>query len=102
MNEITQVCGECKLFTEEDILGNGWCKFHLKEVFCENGACDDGLPKDSDSSHRKCGECDAFCECGLGGASAAKADDMACQYFDDTSLSQLRQISERFKYGKKN
>lgn len=37
-----------------------------------------------------CGECDAFCECSLGGSSAAMADDAACQYFDDTTLSQMR------------
>lgn len=45
MDSITQVCSECKLFTEEDILGNGWCEFHLKESFCENGACEDGIEK---------------------------------------------------------
>lgn len=41
-----------------------------------------------------CGNCDAFCECSLGGACAANADDKACQYFDDTSLNQLRQLKK--------
>lgn len=50
MNEITQVCSECKFFTEEDILGNGWCEFHLKESFCENGACKDGIEKENEYS----------------------------------------------------
>lgn len=38
-----QVCGECKLFTNEDSFGNGWCEFHQKETFCENVACEDGI-----------------------------------------------------------
>ena len=38
-----QVCGECKLFTNEDSFGNGWCEFHQKEAFCENVACEDGI-----------------------------------------------------------
>ena len=33
-----QVCGECKLFTNEDSFGNGWCEFHKKYSFCENVA----------------------------------------------------------------
>ena len=86
-----QVCSECKLFTNEDSFGNGWCEFHQKETFCENEACKDGEVKGRDFSSRTCGECDAFCECGLGGVRAAKVDDAACQFFDDTSLSQLRQ-----------
>lgn len=36
-----------------------------------------------------CGDCDSFCECCLGGKNAAKADDVACEYFDNTSLNQL-------------
>ena len=86
-----QVCSGCKLFTNEDSFGNGWCEFHQKETFCENEACKDGEVKGRDFSSRTCGECDAFCECGLGGVRAAKVDDAACQFFDDTSLSQLRQ-----------
>lgn len=39
-------------------------------------------------THR-CGDCDSFCECCLGGKEAAKADDVACEYFDNTLLSQL-------------
>lgn len=92
MDSKKQVCGECELFTNEDAFGNGWCEFHQKEAFIENCACEDGLQKGYDFSHRRCGECDAFCECGLGGASAAKADDTACQYFNDTSLRQLRHL----------
>ena len=42
MNE-EQVCSECKLFINEDSFGNGWCEFHQKETFCENGACEDGV-----------------------------------------------------------
>ncbi len=38
-----QVCGECKLFANEDSFGNGWCEFHQKEAFCENVACEDGI-----------------------------------------------------------
>ena len=38
-----QVCGECKLFANEDSFGNGWCEFHQKEAFCENVACKDGI-----------------------------------------------------------
>lgn len=91
MDIIHQVCGECKQFTNEDTFGNGWCEFTKKETFCENQACENGEIKGLDFSSRTCGECDAFCECGLGGANAAKFDDMACQYFDDTSLNQLRQ-----------
>lgn len=37
---------------------------------------------------RKCEDCDALCECHLSGANP---DDVACEYFDDTSLNQLRQ-----------
>lgn len=92
MDSKKQVCGECKLFTDEDSFGNGWCEFHQKEAFIENGACEDGLPKGRDFTSRTCGECDAFCECGLG--DGAKMDDAACQYFDDTSLSQLRQLKK--------
>lgn len=88
------VCSECKFFINEDSFGNGWCGLHQKDCFCENGACEDGEVKGRDFSSRTCGECDAFCECGLGGASAAKADDAACQYFDDTSLNQLRQLKK--------
>lgn len=89
MNE-KQVCGECKLFTNEDSFGNGWCEYHQRKVFCENIACQNGEIKGRDFSSRVCGECDAFCECSLGGSSAAMADDAACQYFDDTTLSQMR------------
>ena len=39
MDKIHQVCSECKLFTNEDSFGDGWCEFHQKETFCENGAC---------------------------------------------------------------
>lgn len=85
-----QVCGECKLFANEDSLGNGWCEYHQKKVFCENEACQDGEVKGRDFSSRTCGECDAFCECSLGGSNAAVTDDVACQYFDDTSLSQMK------------
>lgn len=28
-----QVCGECKLFANEDSLGNGWCEYHQKKFF---------------------------------------------------------------------
>ena len=45
-----QVCSECKLFTNEDSFGNGWCEFHQKETFCENEACDDGIEISGDSS----------------------------------------------------
>jgi len=37
---------------------------------------------------RKCEDCDALCECHLSGANP---DDVACEYFDDTSLNQFRQ-----------
>lgn len=86
-----RVCGECKFFTNEDTFGDGWCDKHGKECFCENGACKDSVAKKGDFSFHTCGECDAFCECGLGGSRAAKADDTACQYFDDTLLNQLEQ-----------
>ena len=43
MDKIHQVCSECKLFTNEDSFGDGWCEFHQKETFCENGACEDGI-----------------------------------------------------------
>ena len=49
MNE-KQVCGECKLFTNEDSFGNGWCEFHQKEAFCENVACEDGIEIEEDIS----------------------------------------------------
>ena len=49
MNE-KQVCGECKLFTNEDSFGNGWCEFHQKETFCENVACEDGIEIEEDIS----------------------------------------------------
>ena len=87
---VKQVCDECKLFTNEDSFGNGWCEYHQKKVFCENIACQNGEIKGRDFSSRVCGECDAFCECSLGGSSAAMADDAACQYFDNTTLSQMR------------
>lgn len=45
-----QVCSECKLFTNEDSFGDGWCEFHQKETFCENEACDDGIEISGDSS----------------------------------------------------
>lgn len=38
-----QIYSECKLFTDEDSFGDGWCEFHQKEIFCENGACEDGI-----------------------------------------------------------
>lgn len=41
-----RVCSECKLFTNEDPFGSGWCEFHQKEVFCDNVACKDGIEKD--------------------------------------------------------
>ena len=37
-----QVCGECKLFTNETSFGDGWCEFHKKYSFCENVACEEG------------------------------------------------------------
>ena len=43
MDKIHQVCSECKLFTNEDSFGDGWCEFHQKETFCENGDCEDGI-----------------------------------------------------------
>lgn len=92
MDSKKQVCGECKLFTDEDTFGNGWYEFHQNEAFIENSACEDGLTKDREFSSRTCGVCDAFCECGLG--DRAKMDDAACQYFDDASLSQLRQLNK--------
>ena len=62
-----QVCGECKLFTNEDSFGNGWnshhplpnessfgngwCEFHQKEAFCENVACEDGIEIEGDNSY---------------------------------------------------
>ena len=46
-----QVCGECKLFTNEDSFGNGWCEFHQKEAFCENVACEDVIEIEGDNSH---------------------------------------------------
>lgn len=49
MNE-KQVCSECKLFTNEDSFGNGWCEFHQKEAFCENVACEDGIEIEEDIS----------------------------------------------------
>lgn len=45
-----QVCGECKLFTNEDSFGNGWCEFHKKYSFCENVACEDGIEIKGDKS----------------------------------------------------
>ncbi|RHJ75763.1 hypothetical protein DW103_17380 [Parabacteroides sp. AM08-6] len=36
-----------------------------------------------------CGNCDAYCECGLG-PDPAKHDDVACPGFDDSVLSQLK------------
>lgn len=47
------------------------------------------------SEIRHCGDCDAFCECGLGGKDAAKPDDIACEYFDDTCLSQMKQTGKQ-------
>lgn len=46
MNILSQVCGECKLFVNEDSFGNGWCEFHQKNAFCENRACEDGEEKE--------------------------------------------------------
>lgn len=92
MDSKKQVCGECKLFIDEDSFGNGWCEFHQKKAFIEDCACEDGEVKGHDFSSHTCGECDAFCECGLG--DGAKMDDAACQYFDDTSLNQLRQLKK--------
>lgn len=86
------VCSECKFFINEDSFGSGWCELHQKKAFCENGACEGGEIKGRDFSLRTCGDCDAFCECGLG--DGVKMDDAACQYFDDTSLSQLRQLNK--------
>ncbi len=37
----------------------------------------------------KCGDCDSFCECGLG-SKGVKMDDIACSFFDDTVLSRLK------------
>lgn len=37
-----------------------------------------------------CGDCDAYCECGLG-PDPAKHDDPACPGFDDSVLSQLKE-----------
>ena len=36
---------------------------------------------------RKCGGCDALCECHLTGA---KFDNVSCEYFDNTSISQMQ------------
>lgn len=47
-----QVCGECKLFANEDAFGNGWCEFHQKEAFCENVACEDGIEIMKLTGHR--------------------------------------------------
>ncbi|WP_418495501.1 hypothetical protein [Coprobacter sp.] len=41
-----------------------------------------------DITDKICGNCDAFCECGLGN-NGAKHDDPACEYFDDTTLKQF-------------
>lgn len=53
---------------------------------CNDKALDD--LKNDPPNKNICGNCDAFCECGLGNNSA-KHDDPACEYFDDTTLKQL-------------
>lgn len=37
------VCSECKLYSEESVLGDGWCELHQRPTFCDNMACEDGL-----------------------------------------------------------
>lgn len=67
-----QVCGECKLFTNETSFGDGWCEFHKKYSFCENVACEDGEARGKGFSSRTCREYDAFYGCILGGENVAK------------------------------
>ena len=47
-----------------------------------------------------CGGCDAFCECSIGGA---KENNIACEYFDDTSIKQLEQSrKKKLRYALRN
>ena len=50
----------------------------------------DTLPSPEVSTQKCCRDCDAFCECSLGGKDAAKPDDVACKQFDDTCLKQIK------------
>jgi len=48
---------------------------------------------EEDMSEIKCyGGCDAFCECSLGGA---EGNNIACEFFDDTSIKQLEQLRQK-------
>ena len=37
-------CGNCRLFSDEDTEGAGWCEFHLCPKRCDD-CCEDRLPK---------------------------------------------------------
>lgn len=42
----TKHCGDCALFGEEDINGDGWCEFHQEPRECGDDECNYSLPKD--------------------------------------------------------
>ena len=76
-----EYCAHCQI--NED--GEPICLRNLTPP--EYGTCTS--IKYSDVMTHYCGDCDSFCECCLGGKNAAKANDVACEYFDNTSLNQL-------------
>lgn len=39
-----QYCGNCHLFADETIDGDGWCEFHQEPRMCDDG-CEDCLSK---------------------------------------------------------
>ncbi|MBF0651306.1 hypothetical protein IR083_21030 [Dysgonomonas sp. GY75] len=37
-----ECCGNCIIFRDEDINGDGWCEYHLEPTHCSSW-CEDGL-----------------------------------------------------------
>lgn len=66
------------------------CVDDFIDNFLNNG-CSEKPNNQKTYTDKICGNCDAYCECGLG-PDPAKHDDPACPGFDDSVLSQLNKL----------
>lgn len=80
---------ESCVYWEAVNLETGCSDFHAKTKGLIKILIDESTKEDEKKGNKNiCGNCDAFCECGLGN-NGAKHDDPACEYFDDTTLKQF-------------
>ena len=63
---------------------------------CGESGCSEKPNDQKAGAGEICGNCDAYCECALG-PNGAKHDNPACEYFDDSVLSQLNKKDHEIK-----